>query len=102
MTLGFTDINVSRSNSGGRTRIRTRVSGLEGRSDIQTTPCVQPNGRRHPSSTSPAASQRPGALDAACRGAHGRALPRVTAMLAGPRLDGLVGQHLGTQALEER
>ena len=27
---------------GGRTRIRTRVSGLEGRSDIQTTPCVQP------------------------------------------------------------
>ena len=58
--------------------------------------------RRHPSSTSPAASQRPGALDAARRRAHGRALPRVAAMLAGPRLHRLVGQHLGTQALQQR
>ena len=46
--LGVFDVNGeylrnhSEENGGGRARIRTRVTGLEGQHDIQTTPRTRP------------------------------------------------------------
>ena len=73
---------------GGQYRIRTRVTGLEGQHDIQTTPIAR-DPLREPHLDEPSLRLKPArALRAPCRPSHSPPFPGMAALPANPLLLG--------------